>query len=115
MIPLVILAFVTGICALILALGYIYRTSFPMSFMWFITGAILLLIFVTEDSIEIDDRVLQINATGDNFTAYYDSNTYPLKVQDIDGNYTAEPSFLGIMLIVLALSFIMVGILIERT
>jgi hypothetical protein len=115
MIPLVILVFVTTICVIILALGYIYRTSFPMSFMWFITGAIFLLLFVVEDSIGLDDRVLTINASGSDFIASYEDNVYPIKVQDVNGDYTLEPTFLGIMLIVLSLAFIMVGILIERT
>lgn len=115
MIPLVILVFVFGISTALLALGYIYRTSFPMSFMWFLVGAIFLLLFLVEDSIELDDRILNITSSGNDFTATYESNTYPLKVQDGLGNYTLEPTFLGIMLILLSLCFIMMGILIERT
>jgi hypothetical protein len=115
MIPLVMLLFVFGLSTALLALGYIYRTSFPMSFMWFITGAIFLLLFLIEDSIELDDRVYNITSSGSTYTATYESNTYPLKVQDINGDYTPEPTFLGIMLILLSLSFIMMGILIERT
>lgn len=115
MIPLVILAFITALCSALLALGYVYRTSFPMSYMWFLTGIILLLTFIMEDSIQLDNRVANVTGNGDNFTMTYDDNVYPLKVQDSNGDYTAEPNFTGIMLIMLALSFIMIGVLIERT
>ena len=86
-----------------------------MSFMWWLVGIIFMLFFLIEDSVEIDDRVLNITSTGSTFEVNYDSNVYPLKVQDGNGDYTLEPTFGGMMLIVLSIAFIMIGILIERT
>lgn len=116
--PLLILSFISAILIALMVLGYIYRTSFPMSFIWFITGVIFLLIFVTTETISLG--ALPVNQTYDNNTNTiintYDNDKYPIKVFDNNTNtYTAEPNFVGMMLIILALSFIMVGILIERT
>lgn len=116
--PIVILGFITSILIALMVLGYIYRTSFPMSFIWFITGVIFLLIFVTTETISLG--ALLVNQTYDNNTETtihtYENDKYPIKVFDNNTNtYTAEPNFVGMMLIILSLSFIMVGILIERT
>lgn len=116
--PIVILGFITSILIALMVLGYIYRTSFPMSFIWFITGVIFLLIFVTTETISLGP--LLVNQTYDNNTETtihtYENDKYPIKVFDNNTNtYTAEPNFVGMMLIILSLSFIMVGILIERT
>lgn len=117
-IPLLILGFISSILIALMVLGYIYRTSFPMSFIWFITGAIFLLIFVTTETISLGS--LPTNQTYDNNTDTiintYEKDVYPIKVFDNNTNtYTPEPNFVGMMLIVLSLSFIMVGILIEKT
>lgn len=116
--PIEILGFITAVCISLIVLGYIYRTSFPMSFIWFITGAIFILIFVTTNTISIGQLQTEqeYNNVTDTIINTYEPNTYDIKVYDeIAQEYTAEPNFIGMMLIVLALAFIMVGILIERT
>lgn len=114
---LVLMGIVTPFIVILLGLGYIYRTSFPMSFMWFLSGAILLLIFLGHDNITLGQ--LQTNQTYNNVTDTiintYEGDNYAIKVFDNNTQtYTPEPTFIGMMLIVLALSFIMVGILIEK-
>lgn len=116
--PIEILGLIGGICFALLVLGYIYKSAFPMSFIWFTTGIIFLLIFALTNTISIGQ--LQVNQTYNNVTDAiingYEPNTYPIKVyDDINEEYTLEPNFIGIMLIVLCLACIMVGILIEKT
>lgn len=123
-IPLLIIGLIASFVVILLSLGYVYRSSFPMSTMWFISGAIFLLIFMSVNTISIgytDERDRLENSTITANTTEYEyltegntPITYDIKVKDVDGNYTMEPNFVGIMLIILSLSFIMVGVLIER-
>jgi len=116
-IPIVILGFIMSIAIAMMALKYIYRTQFPMSFIWFMTGAILLVIFITTDTISLGQLAIAQNYDNATDTIYntYEPDTFPIKVYDNDTEaYTQEPTFTGIMLIVLSLSFIMVGVLIEK-
>lgn len=51
--PIIILGFISAIITVLLTLGYIYRTTFPMSTFWFLSGAIFLIIFLTINTISI--------------------------------------------------------------
>lgn len=65
-IPIEVLWTVIGVSILLPILGYLYRTQFPMSTMFFIVGASWLLIFLTTDTIllesfgTLDDHVLEV-------------------------------------------------------
>lgn len=116
-IPIIILGFISSIIIALLTLGYIYRTSFPMSTFWFLSGSILLIIFISVNTISIGS--LNVNQTYNNVTDTiintYAPDTFPIKVYDGGTEtYTLEPNFIGIMLIILSLAFIMVGVLIEK-
>jgi len=52
-IPFLILSMLFAVSGAIIALGYVYRTSFPMSFTWFISGSIFLIVFISTDSIQL--------------------------------------------------------------
>lgn len=115
--PIPIFGLIAGLCMALLVLGFVFRTKFPMTFVWFITGCIFLLIFIGVDTLSMGDRTMKINGTATtdlDINLYYENDVYPIKVQDEFGEYTMQPTFIGIMLIVVSLSFIMVGVLIER-
>lgn len=63
-IPIIILAFISGLVVTLLSLGYVYRTSFPMSFMWFLSGAIFIMIFLSVNAFILgytDERSINTN------------------------------------------------------
>lgn len=60
-IPIIILGFITALITILLSLGYIYRTSFPMSTFWFLSGAIFLIILLSVNSITYGETFLLDN------------------------------------------------------
>lgn len=56
-VPFEILITVFGISFALPILGYIYRTQFPMSMMFFLAGASWLILFLTTDSISLGEKI----------------------------------------------------------
>lgn len=71
-IPFLMLVFVLAFITVVLSMGYIFRTKFPVSMILFFSGAIFLLLFITTDNIE----ALGLDTTE---TANY-TLSYPMQV-----------------------------------
>jgi hypothetical protein len=50
-VPIIIIGLIIGVIAIIVGIGYLYKTKFPISAMLFFSGTILLLVFLTTDNI----------------------------------------------------------------
>lgn len=108
-IPIEILSLIIGVSFALPLIGYLYRTAFPMSAMFFIVGASWLIIFLTTDSIGLGDRVATINATTDIIGVTYEDNEY-----EVRNTITLEPTLIGLLFIIFSVSMIVIGVLIEE-
>ena len=106
--PIVILVVVLGFITVMLTMGYIFRSKFPISMLLFLCGGIFLLIFLTSDNIIIDSQIENITKTGSTHTINYIDNDFQLRMP------SGEPTFMGIMFIFISLMFIMSGGLVEK-
>lgn len=66
-IPFLVITLIYGLAFGLMAFAYIYRTSFPMSFIWFMVGSLSLIIFVTTDNITLE---FFANGQEDNTVSY---------------------------------------------
>lgn len=110
-IPFLLLVFISAVSFILPLIAYIFRSAFPASFILWLGGIIWLMIFLTTDNIDLGQ--LNTNQTYDNTTNTifngYSCNCYPIR-----DSVTLEPSLFGILFIMLSLTYIMVGVLIER-
>lgn len=108
-VPLIILIVVIAVIAVLSAIAFMFRTKFPPSMLLFLCGGILLMFFLTTDNITIDREIQNVteNVLGDTHTVNYQNNNFELRMP------SGEPTFIGIMFILLSLMFIIVGGLVE--
>lgn len=110
-IPFILLAFVTAVTLILPILAWLFRTSFPPSFVMWLGGIIWLLLFLTNENIDMGQ--LNTAQTFDNSTQTINNN-YTCNCYVIRDSVTFEPSLFGILFIMLALVYIMIGVLAER-
>jgi hypothetical protein len=106
-IPLIILFTVIGVIAVLSVVAFIFRSRFPPSMLLFLCGGILLLLFLTTDKITVDREIQNVTKSGDTHTINYGDNNFDLKM------VSGEPTFVGIMFVLMSLMFIIVGGLVE--
>lgn len=105
--PLIILMSVIAVIAVLAVVAFIFRTKFPPSMLLFLCGGILLMTFLTTDTITLDREIQNVTKSGNTHTINYEDNNFDLKMD------TGEPTFIGIMFIFMSLLFIIVGGLVE--
>lgn len=106
-IPLIILVLVIAVIGVLSVIAFIFRSKFPPSMLLFLCGGLLLILFLTTDSITVDREIQNVTKTGTTHTINYEDNNYDLKM------VTGEPTFIGIGFIFMSLMFIIVGGLVE--
>jgi len=106
-IPLIILLVVVAVIGTLSMIAFVFRSKFPPSMLLFLCGGILLLLFLTTDQITIDREIQNVTKSGNTHTVSYEDNNFALRMD------TGEPTFIGIMFILMALMFIIVGALVE--
>jgi hypothetical protein len=106
-IPMIILLVVIAVISVLSVISFIFRSKFPPSMLLFLCGGILLLLFLTTDNITVDREIQNVTKSGDVHTINYIDNDFALKFP------SGEPTFIGIMFILMSLMFIIVGGLVE--
>lgn len=110
-IPFLMLTLISAITLVLPLIAYVFRTAFPASFVMWLGGIIWLLIFLTTDNISMGqllDKQGYNNSTEEIYQTYTPDN-YAIRNSE-----TFEPTLIGILLIMLALTYIMIGVLAER-
>jgi hypothetical protein len=98
---------VIAVISVLSVIAFIFRSKFPPSMLLFLCGGILLLLFLTTDNITIDREIQNVTKSGNTHTIVYDDNNFELRMP------SGEPTFIGIMFILMGLMFIIVGGLVE--
>jgi len=110
-IPIILLAFISAIALVPPLIAYVFRTSFPPSFIMWLGGIIWLMIFLTTDNISLGN--INTEQTYNNATNTLE-NGYTCDCYAIRDSVTFEPSLYGILFMMLALVYIMIGVLAEK-
>jgi hypothetical protein len=105
--PLIILVVVIALISVLSVIAFLFRSKFPPSMLLFLCGGILLLLFLTTDNITVDREIQNVTKSGNTHTMVYDDNNFELRMP------SGEPTFIGIMFILMSLMFIIVGGLVE--
>jgi len=105
------LVFVSSITLVLPLIAYVFRTAFPASFVMWLGGIIWLMIFLTTDNISMGQ--LNTEQTYNNSTKTIENGFEPDNYA-IRDSVTFEPTLLGILFIMLSLTYVMIGVLAER-
>ena len=110
-IPFLILVFVSAVNLVLPLIAWVFRTSFPASFVMWLGGIIWLMMFLTNDNIDLGQQNTSqtYNNVTDTITNGYSCNCYAIR-----NPVTFEPTFFGIMFISMAMVYILIGVLAER-
>lgn len=106
-IPMIVLILVIAVISVLSVIAFIFKSKFPPSMLLFFCGGILLLLFLTTDSITVDREIQNVTLSGSTHTINYGDNNFDLKFP------SGEPTFIGIMFIFMSLLFIIVGGVVE--
>lgn len=104
-----VLTLIVAVSAIIPVLGHIFRTAFPMSTTFFLSGAMLLILFISVDNITVGQlhTTTNYNNSTDTIIDGYEPDNQPIK--DVNG----QPNTIGLIFIIASLSLIMMGVLVK--
>lgn len=102
-----ILVFITGFIFSLPIIGYAFRFQIPISVFFFISGAMILSIFMIVDGIILNDRAINVTEVTDgNFDISYENN-----VMDI--SFEGENYQIKVFMIFIAVMYMVGGALVE--